>query len=203
MQIGEVIGGSLSRLLVDVKRDAPAEDVWPVDFGSFVKVRGKDRYLIGVVVDMYYEPLERGKPRPRWLEEKEVLDRIYPDLHEKHMSLAEVFTLGYWKGRKPCQKLPSFPPPIHSVAELMEDEGIKDFHLAGSGNQQVRLDYVNRMVSELDAGRCLDLLKVMVDKLEALGLSRDVVVSEITSFYIALGREEMVPTVSSRLSQGE
>jgi len=202
MQIGEVIGGSLSKLLIDVKRDEPTEDVWPVDFGFFVKIRGKDRDLIGVVVDMYYEPLEGGKPRPRWLEEKKILDRIYPDLHEKHMSLAEVFTLGYWKGRKPCQNLPAYPPPIHSAAELMEDEGIKDFHSADSGSQKVRLEYVNRLISELDSGRCLDLLKVIVDKLETLGLNRNVIVSEITSFYIALGQEEMVPMVSSRLSQG-
>jgi hypothetical protein len=203
MQIGEVIGGSLSKLLVDVKRDEPTEDLWPVDFGSFVKIRGRDRDLIGVVVDMYYEPLERGKPRPRWLEEKKILDRIYPDLHEKHMSLAEVFTLGYWKGRKPCQKLPAFPPPIHSAVELIGDEGIKGFHSTDSESQKVRLDYVNRMISELGAGRCLDLLKVIVDKLEALGMDRNELVSEITSFYIALGQEEMVPLVSSWLSQGE
>ena len=203
MQIGEVIGGSLSKLLIDVKRDEPTEDLWPVDFGAFVKIKGKDRDLIGVVVDMYYEPLERGKPRPRWLEEKKILDRIYPDLHEKHMSLAEVFTLGYCKGRKPCQKLPAYPPPIHSAVDFMEDEGIRDFHSTDSGNKKVRLDYVNRMISELDAGRCLDLLKVMVDKLEKLGLDQSSIVSEITSFYIALGEEEMVPTVSSHLSQGE
>lgn len=47
------------------------------------------------------------------------------------------------------------------------------------------------------------MLKVLVDKLETLGLDRSAIVSEITSFYIALGEEEMVPTVSSHLSQGE
>jgi hypothetical protein len=199
MQIGEVIAGSLSHVDVQVQMDPKME--WPVAFGSFVKVKAEGYDIIGIITDIYYEPLERGRPRPRWLEEKAVLDRIYPDIHEKFLSVAEVIVLGYVENDQSNQDLPPTPPPVHSAVTLMTDNELFKFHEINVESSHVKLNYVYRIIEELKPGRCIDLLKAIVDKLETFKLNRSVVMSEITSIYLALGEEEVVPIISSRLSQ--
>ena len=199
MQIGEVIAGSLSHVDVQVQMDPKME--WPVAFGYFVKVKAEGYDIIGIITDIYYEPLERGRPRPRWLEEKAVLDRIYPDIHEKFLSVAEVIVLGYVENDQSNQDLPPTPPPVHSAVTLMTDNELFKFHEINVESSHVKLNYVYRIIEELKPGRCIDLLKAIVDKLETFKLNRSVVMSEITSIYLALGEEEVVPIISSRLSQ--
>jgi hypothetical protein len=200
VQIGEVIAGSLSH--VDVQVQVKPKMEWPVAFGSFVKVKAEGYDVIGIITDIYYEPLEGKRPRPRWLEEKAVLDRIYPDIHEKFLSIAQVIVLGYAKDGQLNQDLPPTPPPVHSAVTIMTDSEILKFHEINLERTHVKLDYIYRIVEELKPGRCIDLLKAIVDKLETFKLPRSIVVSEITGIYLALGEEKAVPMVSSRLSQG-
>ncbi|MBS7643097.1 hypothetical protein KEJ26_00685 [Candidatus Bathyarchaeota archaeon] len=201
MQIGEVIAGSLSR--VDVQVQIKPKMEWPIVFGSFVKVKAEGFDIIGIITDIYYEPLEGRRPRPRWLEEKAVLDRIYPDIHEKFLSIAEVVVLGYAMNEQLNQDLPPTPPSVHSAVTLMSDREILKFHEIDLEGTRVKLDYVYRIIEELKPGRCIDLLKAIVDKLETFKLPRNVVVGEITSIYLALGEEKVIPMVSSRLAQGK
>ncbi len=197
MQVGEVIGGSIATLLVQVKRGLGME--WPLPFGSFVKINCESHDVIGVVIDARYESLGRVRPRSRWIEERETFDKIYPDIHEKFLSIAEVFVLGYIKNNIPQQILPSAPPDIHSPAFLMLDDEIRRFHRVDENSRKVRMDYIYRLIDELKFGRCMDVLRVIVDKLESLGADREAIVREISEAYIALGEEETALKIASLL----
>lgn len=197
--MGEVIGGSIMDLLVQVRVDPEAG--WPVSFGSFVKVRGRGHQVVGVVVDARYESLEGARPRSRWVEERRTFDKIYPDLHEKFLSLAEVFVLGYEENGAFHQGLPPAPPEMHAPATPMSDEEVRIFHAVDPDAQRLRIDYVYRLIGELRLGRCVDLLRAVVERLEAFGLSREAVVREVSGAYMALGEEETALRVSSLLLQ--
>jgi len=199
MQFGEVIGGSITDILVQVKTASQVS--WPITFGSFVKIRCQNHEIVGVVVDARYESLAKARPRSRWIEERKTFDKIYPDIHEKFLSVAEVFVLGYMKNGGFRQILPPAPPEMHAPVTSMTDEEIKSFHDVDVGRQHVKMDYVYRLISELRMGRCVDLLRVIIDRLEVFGLSRNIMVREVSGAYVALGEEETALKVSPLLLQ--
>jgi len=200
VQVGEVIGGSITDLLVQVR--ATAETCWPINFGAFIKIKGQNNEIVGVVVDARYETLMKARPTSRWIKERKTFHKIYPDIHEKFLSLAEVFVLGYAEKDASHQVLPPAPPEMHSPVMSMSDEEIKGFHKVDAEKQQVKIDYIYRLIGELPMGRCIDLLRAIVDRLEAFGLARDAVVREISGAYMALGEEEVALKVSSLLLRG-
>lgn len=201
MQVGEVIGGSITDLLVQVK--ATAETCWSINFGAFIKIKSQNNEIVGVVVDARYETLTGARPMSRWIKERKTFHKIYPDIHEKFLSIAEVFVLGYAEKDDFRQILPPTPPEMHSPVMSMSDEEIKGFHGVNPEKQQVKIDYIYRLIDELHTGRCIDLLRTVVDRLETFGLNRETIIREISGAYMALGEEEVALKVSSLLLRGK